>query len=58
MLTKNEAWTWLPVHDQIVKDLQPIMNEVRDGKTAPRTASTQMQELAQRRVDEHWARAK
>lgn len=55
MLTKNEAWTWLPVHDAVGKDLQPILNDARDGKTSAPTACRQMQELAQRRVDEYWA---
>jgi multiple sugar transport system substrate-binding protein len=58
MLGKNEAWTWLPVHDAIGKDLQPLLNEVRDGKTAPKVAAQQMQDLAQRRVDEYWRQAK
>jgi ABC-type glycerol-3-phosphate transport system substrate-binding protein len=54
MLGRNEAWVWLPVHDAIARELQPLLNEVRDGKTAPRTALAQMQAAAQRRVDEYW----
>jgi ABC-type glycerol-3-phosphate transport system substrate-binding protein len=58
MLGKNEALVWLPVHDAIVKELQPLLNDVRDGKTGPAGASREMQALAQRRVDEYWATAR
>ena len=58
MLSKNEAWTWLPTHDAMVEDVQPVMNGLRDGQLAPQAAARQMQDLAQRRVDEHWASAR
>jgi ABC-type glycerol-3-phosphate transport system substrate-binding protein len=57
MLGKNEAWVWLPVHDTIAREAQPILNEVRDGKTGAANASSRMQEIAQRKVDEYWATA-
>ncbi len=57
MLSKNEAWLWLPVHDAIVRDVQPVMNELRDGKVSPQQGSRTMQEAAQRRVDEYWQTA-
>jgi hypothetical protein len=58
MLSRNEAWTWLPTHDALARDVQPVLNAVRDGQVAPQTAARQMQELAQRRVDEYWASAR
>jgi ABC-type glycerol-3-phosphate transport system substrate-binding protein len=58
MLSRNEAWTWLPTHDALARDVQPVLNAVRDGQLAPQTAARQMQDLAQRRVDEYWAGAR